>query len=456
MPPETELFGSNTGLADLTRTFGERLVTEEHDGYEASRAVWNGLIDRRPGAIVYAHNVDEIKIAVNFAREKNLTVAVRGQGHHVAGYGVCDEGVVVDLSLMKKMEIDEAQRTVRVGPGLTVGEFLDAIEARGLIMTVGSHSSVGMTGLTLGGGIGILMSRYGLASDNLLEVDVVTADGEVHTASAGQNSNLFWAVRGGGGNFGIVTSLKFGLHPVEPMLAGVLVHPVPRIREVLGIYREHAETAPANLGLFAACVTGPGGRPCANIIACHTGDLKEGERLLAPIREFGPPVADLIRPMPYSGMLHALDGQEPAGHRYAYTCRGIENLTDEILDIVSEFALRRTSLGTAILLYRQHGAVTEKTEDATAYSGRHLPYLLGIYMGWGDENDAGHLTWLKEFETALLPLTCSSGCVSLLSDASSDVVRESYGDNYARLQSIKTAWDPGNLFCHNHNVRPKD
>jgi len=255
MPPETKLFGSNTGLADLTGTFGERLVTDEHDGYEVSRAVWNGSVDRRPGAIVYAHNVGEIRVAVNFARENNLTVAVRGQGHHVAGFGVCDEGVVVDLSSMKKMEINEAERTVRVEPGLTVGEFLDAIEAKGLIMTVGSHSSVGMTGLTLGGGIGLLMSRYGLASDNLLEVDVVTADGDVHTASEEQNSDLFWALRGGGGNFGVVASLKFGLHPVEPMLAGVLVHPVPRIREVLGVFRENAENAPANLGLFAACVT---------------------------------------------------------------------------------------------------------------------------------------------------------------------------------------------------------
>ncbi|HEY3331382.1 MAG TPA: FAD-binding oxidoreductase [Capsulimonadaceae bacterium] len=431
-----------------------RLVTLSHDHYHTSRAVWNGRIDRRPAVVVNAVNAADVQLAVNFARDSGLRLAVRGQGHHVAGHSVCDDGVVVDLSAMKAITVDTDAQTARVEPGLTVGEFFGAIEEKGLIVTVGSHATVGLAGFTLGGGIGLLMGKYGLASDNLLSVDIVTADGQLRVASESENSDLFWAVRGGGSNFGIVTSLTYQLRPVEPVVGGVVIHPLPHFRGVLGMFREHAQDAPNELGLLAAAVTGPGGHPAAMLMAQHTGPVEVGERLMAPIKAYGPPLVDMIGPMPYGGLLHALDGQDPEGNHYAYTCRGIPELTDTVLDIIADFAVRRTSPGTAVVVYRQHGAVTERAFDATAYSGRHLPYMVGIYTGWEPGDDTLHLAWMDEFKASLAPYTVAPGCLSLVGEEGEDVVSENYGANYGRLREIKAKWDAENLFCNNHNIPP--
>jgi hypothetical protein len=455
MALDTGRAASTVTIDDLERELGERIITPSHASYERSRAVWNGLIDRRPALIVHAASSADARLAVNYARETGMALAIRGQGHDVGGHGVCDRGVVIDMSAMKRIDIDINKQSARVGSGITVGEFFDAVEAKGFITTVGSHSTVGLAGLTLGGGIGLLMSKYGLVSDNLLEAEIVTADGELRTANDDENTDIFWAIRGGGGNFGVVTSLTYRIYPADPTVAGMIVHPLPKVRQVLGHYRTYAENAPDNLGIFAAIVTGPSGHPSANLMVCHTGPLEDGDKLLAPIREFGPPVADLVRPMPYGALLHILDSRDPVGDHYTYTMRGIEKLTDELLDIISHYSMQVTSPGTAVVLYRQHGAVTAKSDDSTAYSARRLPYLLGIYTGWPNDGDGTvHQNWFNDFVEALKPFTVAPCFVSLLDETCIDDVRENYGPNFDRLQQIKTKWDPTNLFRHNHNIPP--
>lgn len=430
-----------------------RAVAPDHDDYETERAVWNGRIDRRPALVVKAASPEDIVTAVNFARDARLPLALRGAGHHPCGHGTVDGGVVLDLSGLKGIAIDVAAKTATVEPGVTNGEFAEAIWAQGLIVTVGSHGSVGLTGLTLGGGTGVLMGKYGLTADNLLSAEIVTADGERRIASEDENPDLFWAIRGGGGNFGVAASLTYRLHAAEPMLGGVVVHPLPHAADLLRFYRDFTASCPDELTVFAVITTGPTGHPVAMLLACYTGPLEEGEKLLAPLKAFGPPLVDMIQPIPYLALLAAMEEHDPPGQYYAFEARGLEALTDEAIDCIAEFANTRTSPGTNIVLYHNHGAAARVAPDATAFAARGVPYMLGIYPGWEPGDCDPHVSWLQSFYDALVPLSTGLCGINFVGE-SETATREAYGANYPRLQAIKARWDPDNLFRQNHNIKP--
>ncbi|HEV7664745.1 MAG TPA: FAD-binding oxidoreductase, partial [Chloroflexota bacterium] len=303
-------------LHTLKQAVRASVLRPTEDSFDSARHIWNGMIDRTPAAIVRCVSAADVIAAVNFAREHNLLLAVRGGGHSAAGSSVCDGGLMIDLSLMKGIRVDPGRRIGRAEPGVTQGEFDRETQAFGLATTGGVVSTTGIAGLTLGGGIGWLGRTHGLSCDNLLSVDIVTADGQLHTASAEQNADLFWAVRGGGGNFGVVTSFEYLLHEVGPtVLAGLLVWPRPMARDVLRAFREFTQTAPENASAYAGLATAPDGVPIVLVVAFHHGPTEEGEALFAPLRKFGPPIADMIQPMPYTAAQQMLDAANPPGNR---------------------------------------------------------------------------------------------------------------------------------------------
>jgi FAD/FMN-containing dehydrogenase len=434
-----------------------RLIDPDDADYDTARAVRNGRIDRRPALIVMATDAEDVAEVVRFARTENLPLSVRGGGHNILGHAVCDGGVVLDMTRMKGLVIDPAARTVRAEAGLTMGEVFRTVHAHGFILTVGSHDSVGVAGITLAGGMGVLMGKYGLISDNLLSAEVVTADGRRLTASEAENPDLFWAIRGGGGNFGVVTSLTFRLYPIEPVtIAGVVFHPVERVREVLGFYRDYTRDLPDEVGALFAIMTGPGGMPVCGIMACYTGaSAEEGERLVAPLREFGPPVMAMLGPAPYTVLLDMLKDTDPAGHHYAFASRGLSALTDEALDAIAAHGAAMTSPGSVVVLYHLHGEAARRAPDATAFAQRNVPYFLGAYAGWEPGGEAApHIAWRDGVIAAVAPHSTGTGYLGVTGDTGEAAVRALYGDNYARLARVKAAYDPENVFRHNHNILP--
>jgi len=356
--------------ADALQHFKERLHGEligpGDDGYESARRVWNGMIDKYPALIARCTSVSDVVRTVQFARRQDLPIAVRGGGHSYAGNSTCDGGIVIDLSRMKRVQVDPLKRTAWVQAGLTLGEFVRETQAFGLATTVGTVSETGLAGLTLGGGIGWLMGKYGLTIDSLLAVEIVTADGRVLRASATEHADLFWGVRGGGGNFGIVTAFQFQLHPVGPVLAGMVLHPVDRASEVLHFYREFSSTAPDELTTFAGLVTAPDGLPVVAISLCYCGPLEEGERLIAPVRTFGKPIVDLIRPMSYLDLISMLDAGVPRGRHYYSKTRSLKQLSDEALETLIEYRSARPSPLALIVIQHVHGAASRVGPTETA------------------------------------------------------------------------------------------
>ncbi|MES2465309.1 MAG: FAD-binding oxidoreductase [Armatimonadota bacterium] len=436
------------------RMMGRVTVPADAD-YDTARAVRNGRIDKCPALIAYAVSTADVVEAVRLARDENLPLSVRGAGHHIMGACVAEGGIVIDTSALKELTIDPDALTVKAGAGLTTGEFIGPLHEQGFIVPTGSHDSVGLAGITLSGGIGILMGKYGLVCDNLLSAEIVTADGEVRTANPTENPDLFWALRGGGGNFGVVTSLTFRIHPVEPTIAGIVLHPVSRVRDVLAFYREYTCGLPDEMNAFFVTMTGPGGMPVCGIMACYTGpSLDEGERLVAPLREFGPPVMAMLGPAPYLSLLDALKDNDPAGHHYAFASRGLPALTDGLLDVIAERAEAVSSPGSAVVLYHLHGVAARVALTETAFAARQIPYFLGAYAGWEPGEAAPHLAWLEKFVHAVEPYRAAVGYVGLSGECDSGEVQALYGENYRRLAQVKAAYDPENVFCHNHNILP--
>ncbi len=370
------------------------------DGFDAARTVWNAMIDRRPAVIVRCLGVSDVIAAVNFAREAGLPVSVKGGGHNVAGKAVCDDGVMIDLSLMKGMRVDPARQIARAEGGVTWGEFDHETQAFGLASTGGFVPTTGIAGLTLGGGLGFLMRSCGLACDNLLAADVVLADGSFVTASAIENTDLFWALRGGGGNFGVVTNFEFQLRPVGPvLLAGFVFHPLAVAKEALRFYREFTAGAPDELQAYCVLLSSPDGHPCLAFIACYNGPLEAGEAAVAPLRSWGQPLEDTIAPLPYT-VIQSFGGPVyPHGHLNYWKSSFIDVLSDELIDaLVEQFAGVPSPLS---LLAFEHmgGAISRVPEDETAFNDRHSPYNLVITGNWTDPADeraqhpmgAGHL-----------------------------------------------------------------
>jgi FAD/FMN-containing dehydrogenase len=400
---------------------------------------------------VDTHNVVQ---CVRFAREHDMLVSVRGGGHSVAGHGVCDGGLMIDLSLMKDVEVDAKNRVAKAGPGLRLGEFIVETEKYGLVSPTGTVSDTGLAGLTLGGGYGYLSGKYSLALDNLLSAEVVTADGRVLRASADEHPDLYWALRGGSGNFGIVTSFELKLHPVTQVLGGMVIHPFERAGEVLRFYREVAASAPDELTIYAALVTTPDGQQAVAIMPCYCGSIKEGERVIAPIKAFGPPIADLIRPMKYSEMNSLVDAANPPGMQNYWKGNLMGELGDGTIDAIVNHAARVPSPRSIVLIDQLHGAASRVAPSEVAFAHRDTRHNVMTMSMWEDPADAEvNITWTRGLSAAIEPF--GSGGI-YVNGAYEQRASAAYGANYDRLAEIKTAYDPTNFFRHNQNIRPKD
>jgi FAD/FMN-containing dehydrogenase len=434
---------------------GPLLVPGDAD-YDATRTVWNGMIDRRPRLIARCLTAADVAAAVGFARAGGLLVAVRGGDHSAAGNAVCDDGLMIDLSLMDSVEVDPAARTVRVGPGARWVQVDAATQQHGLATTGGTVSDTGVAGLTLGGGLGWLGGRYGLASDNLLEADVLTADGRALRAAADENADLFWALRGGSGNFGVVTSFTFALHPVGPIVtAGMVLHPLDRAGEVLRFYREYVETAPDEVTTIAALMKSPDGVDLCAIAACHCGSLQDGARALRPLQEFGPPLLNQIGQVPYTAFQQALDPSVPRGRRYYWKSSLITELSDDAITTLVQLYRSIPSPMSMILLQGLGNTARRIDPDATAFPHRSAQWDGLLLSGWEDPAlDNDQIRWTRAAWAALQPF--STGVyVNGVADGDPQELAGAYGNHHTRLAEIKAIYDPTNLFRLNANIPPQ-
>jgi len=429
-------------------------------GYDEARKVWNGSIDKRPAVIARCAGVSDVMHCVNFARANNVLVAVRGGGHNIGGNAVCDCGLMIDLSRMKGLRVDPAHRTARAEPGLAWGEFDRETQAFGLATTGGQISTTGIAGLTLGGGWGHLARRHGLSSDNLLSVDLVTANGKFLTASATENTDLFWGVRGGGGNFGIATSFEYRLHVVGPVLGGIVAYPFEKAKEVLKLYREFTIASPDEMASGIVLVSLPDGTAVAGIVLCYNGQLAEGERFVKPLREFRPLLIDQVAPIPYTAAQKLIDAFYPPGLQNYWKSCFLKTISDEAIDaMVAHCANRPTPMCHGLIEHQLGGAVRRIDREATAFGQRHAEYS---FMSLGVSADAADAEkckrWAREFWDAMQPWSTGGVYVNYLgreADEGAGRIEAAYGrEKYARLVALKNKYDPGNLFRLNQNIKP--
>jgi FAD/FMN-containing dehydrogenase len=415
------------------------------------------MIDKYPALIVRCRDTLDVVTTVQFARDQQWLAAVRSGGHSISGKSICDGGVVIDLSCMKGIRIDPVKRTAWAQAGLTLGEFVQATQAWGLATTTGTVGGTGLAGLTLGGGMGWFMGKYGLAIDNLLSVDLVTADGDVLRVSCGQQPDLFWGVRGGGGNFGIVTAFEFQLHQVGRVLAGKVVYPLKRAPEVLRFYRDYTSNAPDELTAYACFSTTPDGLPVIAINLCYCGPLEEGERVVSPVRRFGTPLADLIRPKSYLTMITLADLGAPAGRCYYEKARTLSDLSDEAIKMMAEYAAACTSPLSQVLIQHVHGAASRVDPSETAFALREESYVMSIVSAWDGEEASEtnqHIEWTHAFWREMEPFESHGVYVNFLGEEGDGRVRAAYGFNYERLVALKNRYDPTNFFALNQNIKP--
>ena len=424
--------------------------------YDDVRQVWNRLIDRRPAILARCAGVSDIINCVDFARANHLLVSVRGGGHNIAGSGVCDGGLMIDLSLMKSVRVDPARRTARAEPGLNWGEFDHETQAFGLATTGGVVSMTGIAGLTLGGGIGWIMGKCGLTCDNLLSCDIVTADGKLIRASAEENPDLLWGLRGGGGNFGIVTSFEYQLHPVGPtVLGGAIVHPFSQAKELLKFYREYIQTTPDELTTTVGIITSPEGDPVISISVCYAGPIEKGEQVLGPLREFGHPLVDQIGPMPYMQVQSARDAKNAPGPRHYWKDNFLTGISDAAIDVIVEWFSAVPSKQTAVILVSMRGAVGRVPRDETAFYHRDMAYELIILSAWNGPSDSEkNIRWTDDFLEAFGAELPPAVYVNDLGDEGETRIRDAYGGNYKRLAALKNKFDPSNFFRVNQNIKP--
>ncbi len=434
-------------------------------GYETARQVFNGMIDRRPRLIVRCTGVADVITAVQFAATHQLLVAVRGGGHNVTGNAVCDDGMVIDLSGMKGMRLDPAARTVRAEAGLTWGELNHDLQVFGLGATGGFISTTGVAGLTLGGGLGWLVRKHGLACDNLLSVDLVTADGRFLTASATEHPDLFWGVRGGGSNFGIVTSFEFRVHPVGMVLAGLLLYPFTKATAALQFWRDYAATAPEELTSGAALLTAPPwpflpeqlhGTPLVGIPVVYAGPLQAGEQALQPLRAFGPPLADLVEPMPYSAAQTMADALWPRGLQNYWKSNFLPDLSDTAIETILAHFTHVPSPQTIVVIEHVGGGAMNRVEaNETAFAHRNWPYNLLVTSLWTEPADAEkNIGWTRQFWEAMQPFVANAVYVNYMGSEGEDRVKAAYGAHYERLVALKKKYDPTNFFRLNQNIKP--
>lgn len=442
-----------------------RVITADDAGYDEARRVYNAMIDRRPRVIVECADAGDVMAAVDFARENDLDLSVRGGSHSVPGFGTNDGGVVIDLSAaMRSVRVEPHTRTVRAEGGCTWGDFNHATHAFGLATTGGIISTTGIAGLTLGGGIGHLSRSRGLSADNLISADVVTADGRFLTASEKEHEDLFWALRGGGGNFGVVTSFEYRLHPISDVYAGLFFFPLDRTRDVLDFYRGHITEAREELGMFPAFQIAPPlpfipesehGKPFCAIVACWAGPLEQAESALAPIRDVAPRVAELVTPMPYPALNSLFDDLVPRGLQHYWKTAFASELTDGAIAAHVEHGPQVPAVNSTVHIYPINGACHRTAPDATAFVHRDATFATVIAGMWPDpaEND-DNVRWVKEYHRALEPHSARGGYVNFMAGDDAPGLRDAYKENYERLVSVKNVYDPGNLFHMNQNIAP--
>jgi FAD/FMN-containing dehydrogenase len=442
-------------LRTLSDTLRGDLLLPGDDGYEAARRVFNGMIDKRPAAIARVRGTSDVLNAIAYARDLGLPVGVRGGGHNVAGHGTCDDGLLIDFSLMRTVRVDREAQTARADPGCNWIDFDTETCAHGLATTGGTVGSTGIAGLTLGGGLGFLMGTYGLTCDNVLSVDVVTADGSFITASEDSHPDLFWGIRGGGGNFGVVTSFEYRLHPVERLLAGLVAYPIEQGRAALELFREITATGPDELSCAFVMVTVPDGPRVAAIAACYNGPIEEGEALVEPIRRLGPPLDDGIRPMTYPEVQRTF-AEIPFGLYNYWKGHFLSDMPDPAIDAAVRAFDEVTSDHSAILIEAPHGAVRRVPEDSTAFGQRQARFNASALAVWeGPDEPDRHIRWVRDYADAIAPYA-SGGYVNYLADdASDDDVASAYGrQRFERLVGLKNRYDPSNMFRFNSNILP--
>ncbi|HEY6104108.1 MAG TPA: FAD-binding oxidoreductase [bacterium] len=451
---------------DLGNDFAGMLLRPGDDGYEAARRVWNGAVDRRPALIARCLSAADIQTAVRFAREHSLSIAVRGGGHSVAGMAVCDGGLVVDCSFMKAVTVDPDARLASVSPGALWGDVDAATQVHGLAVPGGIVTHTGVAGLTLGGGIGWLMRRHGLSCDNLVGADLVTAEGQLHSASESENSDLLWGLRGGGGNFGVVTRFVFRLHRVGPVvLSGLVLHPAERAGEVLRFYREFAASLPDAATTIVTFRHVPAlplyppelhGRPVVSIAVLHTGPTDEAERVLGPLRAFGPPLLDLIAPTPYVRHQAMFDPSVPHGLHYYWKTHYLPALSDGAIEAIAGRAWEAPSPKSYTIMFQMGGAVAQRPIGGTAFAGREAAFAVNINAVWEPPQQAEpQKQWARAVWDDLRPHASGTAYVNFLDDEGSERVRTTYGPSvYARLAALKRRYDPDNALRMNQNITP--
>ncbi len=457
LPAHSPLAIEDAKIEAFGASLGGALLRAGDAGYDEARSIFNGMIDRHPALIARCASPGDVVKAVTFAREHALIVSVRGGGHNVAGNAICDGGLMIDLTPMKGIQVDPAAQTVRAQGGLTWADFDRETQTFGLATTGGAISSTGIAGLTLGGGFGWIGRSYGRACDNLISADVVLADGSFVHASADENADLFWGLRGGGGNFGVVTSFEFRLHPVGPMLGGMLVHPFERAGEVLRLVRDFNQSAPDASSVFAALMTTPDGHKVVAILPCYNGPIEDGEALLKPLREFGPPLADLVAPMPYTQQQQLMDEGFPFGLQNYWKSEFLKSLSDEAIDLlVAQFAAVPSPL-TAIVLEQFGGAYRRVASDENAFSHRDFDYNFVIISRWTDPAEADqNIQWSRDVWNAVQPYAAGVVYVNYLEggEEGASRIKSAYAGNYDRLAALKAKYDPTNFFQLNQNIKP--
>ena len=452
-------------VEELKNRLRGEIIQPGDDGYDDARKVYNAMIDRRPALIARCVDAADVIAAVNYGRENDMLTAIRGGGHNGGGLGICDDGLVIDLSGIKYTRVNPEARTVRVGGGCTWADVDHATHAFGLATPTGIISTTGVGGLTLGGGIGHLTRKCGLTIDNLLAADLVLADGSFVTASADQNEDLYWAIRGGGGNFGVVTSFLFRSHPISTVYAGPMLWDLEQATEVMQWYREFSPSAPEDVNGFFAFLTVPPGPPfpehlhnrkMCGVVWCFTGLLDQAEEVFKPIRSFGPPALDLVGPMPYPMLQSMFDGLYPPGHQWYWRADFVNELSDEAIALHVKYGSEMPTMQSSMHMYPINGAAHRVGNDETAWAYRDANWA-EVIVGVDPDpaNNDRIISWTKDYWDALHPYSAGGAYVNFMMDEGQERVQATYGDNYERLVAIKNKYDPTNLFRVNQNIRPK-
>jgi hypothetical protein len=445
-----------TCVESLQSTFLGRLISPGSEDYERARRLHNGMIDRRPALIARCAAASDVAQAVNFARERQLTVSVRGGGHGVSGLAVCDDGLMIDLSGMKAITVDRTLRTARADAGATWAEFDRETQLAGLATTGGIERTTGIAGLTLAGGYGFLMRKYGLTCDNLRSAEIITADGRAVTANQEENPDLFWGLRGGGGNFGIVTSFEYRLHEVGPVYGGLLIYPIDCARELIQHYDDFAARAPDELGLLLVLGTLPDGMKAVILLICYCGPEDEGKHCLKPLLRFGDPIANQLGEMPYEAVQSIVEKFNPRGLRNYWRSSFLKSVPATAAEAMVDQFSKSPSPYTHVVLYTLGGAVARVPSDATAVPNRETRHsLLTVGMWEHSTDDRENIDWVREMSARTNSFSSGSFYINFESETSEDRIRVAYGsEKFARLQAIKDQYDPANFFRMNQNISP--